>query len=83
MAPDRRTVRASELGAFLYCRRAWWYQRQDIQPENVDELSAGDDFHEVHSSQARLADGLFRAALVLMAAAVLAIIIFAYPLLSR
>lgn len=82
MAPDRRTVRASEIGAFLFCRRAWWYQRQEVQPGNTDELAAGDDFHQEHSSQARLADGLFRAAAILMAAAVIAIILFAYPFLA-
>jgi len=83
MTPDRRTVRASEIGAYLFCQRAWWYQRQEVQPVNEDELAAGDDFHQVHSSQARLADGLFRVAVLLMAAAIVALIIFAYPLLVK
>jgi hypothetical protein len=40
-----RTIKASEIGSFLYCRRAWWYQRQGIGPENKAVLAAGTDYH--------------------------------------
>ena len=40
-----RTVRASELGSFLYCRRAWWLRKQGVQPANQAELAAGSDWH--------------------------------------
>lgn len=39
------TIKASEIGSFLYCRRAWWYQRQGIEPENKGVLAAGTDYH--------------------------------------
>lgn len=39
------TIKASEIGSFLYCRRAWWYQRQGIEPENRAVLAAGTDYH--------------------------------------
>lgn len=43
-----RTIRASELGTFQYCRRAWWYQRQGVTSENQMELAGGSEFHREH-----------------------------------
>jgi hypothetical protein len=43
-----RTLRASEIASFIYCRRAWWYQRQGIQSENQAGLAAGTKLHARH-----------------------------------
>jgi hypothetical protein len=45
----RGTIRASEIGAFLYCRRAWWYAAQDIQSANQNQLDSGTRYHQQHS----------------------------------
>lgn len=68
-------IRASEIGSYLYCRRAWWYRKQGIEPENKAELAAGTDLHRQHGRKV-LASVLLRtlglllllAALTLLAA---------------
>jgi hypothetical protein len=70
----RRTIRASEIGAYLYCRRAWWYQKLGHPSQNQAEMAAGTDLHYRHGRAAlRLgclryaAYALFLLALVLLA----------------
>lgn len=43
-----RTIRASELGTFLYCRRAWYYTLLGKPNENQAEMAAGTSFHAEH-----------------------------------
>jgi hypothetical protein len=69
-------IRASEIGTYLYCRRAWWYRKQGVESENQAELASGTQLHNAHGRKV-LAAGLARSlgfilllvALVLMAAA--------------
>ena len=34
-------IRSSDIGNYLYCRRAWWYRKQGIESDNRAELAAG------------------------------------------
>jgi hypothetical protein len=63
-----RTIRASEIGTYLYCRRAWAYRRQGIEPENQAELAAGTGAHAQHART------VFSAGLLRLAAGLLLLI---------
>ncbi len=43
-----KTIRASEISTYLYCQRAWWYQKSGHASENIAELAAGQGIHERH-----------------------------------
>lgn len=43
-----KTLRASEIGTYLFCRRAWWYSRQGYPATNVAALQAGRRWHRRH-----------------------------------
>ena len=71
MSRSKRTIRASEIGTFMYCQRAWWYQRKKIKPINVDELAAGQKFHKLHINQSRSANLLKTIAWLLVISSVI------------
>ena len=54
-----RPIRASEISSFLYCKRAWWYQRKGTVSTNVEELAEGTELHFKHG-RAVLASGIIR-----------------------
>jgi len=66
-----RAIRASEIGAFLYCRRAWWYRGQGIESANSAELNSGTRLHRQHGQKVLAAGALRLLAFVLVAAALL------------
>jgi CRISPR/Cas system-associated exonuclease Cas4 (RecB family) len=69
-------IRASDIGNYLYCRRAWWYRKQGIESSNQAELSAGTQIHRQHGRQV-LAAGLLRTlAMILVLAALVMVVAF-------
>jgi CRISPR/Cas system-associated exonuclease Cas4 (RecB family) len=54
-----KTIRASEIGTYLYCQRAWWYRKNGYEPQNQVELAAGVELHEGHGRTV-LVTGLLR-----------------------
>ena len=69
-----KPIRASEIGSYLYCARAWWYHQKGVQSSNQAEMTAGTELHRLHGRQV-LASGLTRTLaliLLLLALALLA-----------
>jgi CRISPR/Cas system-associated exonuclease Cas4 (RecB family) len=71
-----KTIRASEIGAYLYCARAWWYARQGYEPENRTELSAGLQLHERHHKAVLTAGCLRWLAYILLLAALVILVLY-------
>jgi CRISPR/Cas system-associated exonuclease Cas4 (RecB family) len=65
-------LRASEIGHYAYCARAWWLQRvKGVQSDNTEALGRGLALHSAHGRavnavlrQRRWAFGLLAAAAV-------------------
>jgi hypothetical protein len=46
---DNRVVRASEVGLYAYCARAWWLGRiEGHRPVNLAAMEAGEAAHRAH-----------------------------------
>ncbi len=72
MTKDRSLVRASDIGAWAFCQRAWWLAHvQHAEHENPAALSRGDDAHAVHGQTVTQAGRLQKIGLLLLAAGVI------------
>ena len=68
-----RTIRASDISAYVYCQRAWWYQERGYESGNQEEMVAGSQMHYRHGRRVMVsgciqiaAYGLLLIALVLL-----------------
>lgn len=65
-----RVIRASEIGEYVYCRRAWWLGRvQGEASANVREMEIGTGAHTRHGQGVAASGCLLRAAYALFALA--------------
>ncbi|MBN2119362.1 MAG: hypothetical protein JW730_22515 [Anaerolineales bacterium] len=69
-------IRSSDIGNYLYCRRAWWYRRLGFESENQAELAAGTEIHRRHGRKV-IVSGLTRSlALLLLFAALILLVTY-------
>ena len=68
-------VRASEIGEYLYCRRAWWLHHiQGYASANVQVMAEGTAAHAGHGRLVGFAAALRALALLLFIVAVLMVV---------
>ncbi|HLF25241.1 MAG TPA: hypothetical protein VJG32_02800 [Anaerolineae bacterium] len=74
-----RILRASEVGQYLYCAKAWWLGAiNGVKPTNIRELESGTQAHVRHGRTVSIASLAQRAAIgLLLIGLVLAVIWFA------
>ena len=61
-----RPIRASEVGSYIYCARAWWYQRKGNESTNQTEMAGGVELHRRHGRQVILSSLARTLALILL-----------------
>jgi len=74
-----RTIRASEIGTYIYCQRAWWYQQRGEPNQNQAELAGGIEIHEQHG-KAVIVTGCLRILAVGILLFALALLVYALTL---
>lgn len=76
--PSNSILRASEIGEYVFCHRAWWLRRvRGLESAHRAQLDAGIARHLQHGRAAQRADALTRAASVLFALALFFALLFA------
>lgn len=69
---DNTVIRASELGEYVYCARAWWLRReQGVESRNVASMQSGRVAHDQHGRAVASVHTQRRLALVLTVLAIL------------
>jgi hypothetical protein len=67
-----KTIRASEIGEYIFCHRAWWLRHvQGYESANVREMAEGTAAHATHGRLVSTASGLRTLAVVLFIIAIL------------
>lgn len=72
--PASTIIRASEIGQWIYCHRAWWLARAGYANQNQTELQAGIVAHENHALEVARVHELRTLALYLLLLGILLII---------
>jgi CRISPR/Cas system-associated exonuclease Cas4 (RecB family) len=72
---DMPPIRSSDIGSYLYCRRAWWYRRQGYEPANQAELVYGTELHRRHGRKVLLASFLRALGMLLLLVSLVLLVI--------
>ncbi|CAG0943644.1 hypothetical protein ANRL1_01435 [Anaerolineae bacterium] len=71
MPGDSRIIRASEIGEYVFCHRAWWLHRvKGVESAHREQMQAGTAHHAAHGRAVQRADSIQRLALILIVLAI-------------
>lgn len=66
-------IRASEVGEYVHCHRAWWLGRvQGVENANHAVMEAGTERHRAHGQRVQRATMMQTAAMILIVVAIIA-----------
>ncbi len=71
-----KIIRASEIGTYYFCQRAWWYQLQGYEPENKAEMLGGNELHEKHGIRVMASGCILNLAFIALVLAILSTLIW-------
>jgi len=75
-----RVIRASEIGEYVFCHRAWWLHHiQGHASANVQELAAGTAAHAGHGRLVGIASAMRMLAVLLVVVAILVLVASFFP----
>ena len=69
-------LRASDIGTYLYCRRAWMYWKDGVESENRAELATGTELHRRHGRRVLAAGMLRTLGLILLLISVILLVVY-------
>lgn len=75
-----RVIRASELNNYVYCQRAWWYQKNGYLSDQHTSMNQGEVLHDRHGRKVRTAGILRTVAIGLI---IFSLLLFAVYILTQ
>lgn len=78
-SPNRDIIRASDIGLYVFCARAWRLKADGYQSRNIAEMVAGTEAHQAHGARVVASQRARQLSIVLfvLAVIVLALLVFA------
>jgi CRISPR/Cas system-associated exonuclease Cas4 (RecB family) len=72
----RRFIRASEIGEYSFCQRAWWlHQVEGVEPDGAGRRAAGVAAHTQHGQRVAASNALLIVGVVLALLATILVLI--------
>ena len=83
MPSSDHIFRASEIGEYVFCHRAWWLHRvQGLESANRAQMQAGTAQHIEHGHAVQRADWMQRAAIIFFVVAIIFALMFCVAVIS-